>query len=160
MAYQQYFLPSITYGMVTVSFTDQQIEHLHKQLYPKLLQKLGYRASLPRAIACAPKSLGGVGLVDFNVTILQHKTRLIVRHLRAGTEIGKIFLIMLRWAQVQSGMKESILTANTIPLYIESPWLRRLYESIQQIKAKLWIQENWELQDQRTNDVFLMEFFI
>jgi len=110
ISYKQYFLPSITYGFVAVSFSIEQCETLHRQLYPKLLQKLGYKAHTPRPIVYAPKESGGVGLIDFSALITVRKVQLIMRHLRANTSIGRLFTVVLHWAQLQAGTSTSILS--------------------------------------------------
>ena len=159
IAYTQYFLPSISYGFVAMSFTQDQCDKFHKQVYSRLLQKLGYQAHTPRAIVFAPRESGGIGLRDFNEIITTRKVCFIIGHIRADTSIGKLFMIMIRWAQLQAGVRNSVLeTQEKIP-YIESTWITHLQQMLRDIKGKLWVHDNWVLQPQRENDVFLMEYF-
>ena len=159
-AYKQYLLPSLLYGAAVMSFDDAQIDALHKRITPRLLQKLGIKSTLPREVAFAPRCSGGVGLVDIGVAIWQAKITGIIKHVRANTSIGQLFIIVFRWAQMIAGTRTSILDY-TYPIpYMESKWIEHLRKGLHCMKAKLWLREIWEPQPLRHNDVLLMEHFV
>ena len=160
IAYKQYLLPSLLYGTVVTSFTADQVEKLQQKFHPKLLQKLGFKASLPRAIAMAPKSSGGVGLTDLKLASMQQKILFILRHVRSNTSIGQLFLIVMRWAQLQAGFGDSILGHTLDIPHLESEWICDLRNGLWKINAQIWLNDAWELKRQRHHDVFLMEQFV
>ena len=106
-----------------MSFDDAQIDRLHKRFIPRLLQKLGFKSTLPRSIAFAPKCSGGVRLVDFRVAIWQSKLQAVIKHTRAQTSIGKLFKIMFSWTQLIAGTRNSILDDTTELPHMESKWV-------------------------------------
>ena len=63
IAYKQFFTPSVTYGAVALSLSHAEIDKLHSTYIPRLLPRLGYQSSFPRAVIFAPKTVGGIGLV-------------------------------------------------------------------------------------------------
>ena len=100
VAYTIYFVPSYTYSAVTLSLPMKDINQIHQSFMPLLLNKLGFHSTFPRAIAFAPKHIGGIGITPFNVIITQRKINFLYRHLRANTEISNAILINMQWAQV------------------------------------------------------------
>ena len=116
---------------------------LHAMLPPRLLQKLGYKSTFSRELVFAPKSSGGLGIVDFSVGIAQAKILCIIRHVRANTSIGNLFLIALRWAQIQAGTSHHILTTNRPMPHVESNWFMQLRSVLWKTDGKLWIKKSW-----------------
>ena len=90
---------------------------------PMLLTKLGFHPTFPRSIVFAPKQFGGIGIPPFNVIITQRKIKFLYKHIRARTEIGKVMLINLQWAQVQAGRVNPIFTSDDRIDYIENSWV-------------------------------------
>ena len=137
------------YGSVITSFSRKQCMQLHAMLLPRLLQKLGYKSTFPRELVFAPKSSGGLGIVDFSVGIAQAKILCIMRHVRTNTSIGNLLLTALRWAQIQAGIETHILTT-IIPLsHIESDWFMQLRSVLWTIDGRLWIKKSWSQNPQR-----------
>ena len=75
LAYTQYFLPSITYGSFTHSFTEKQYQHLRAQLLPTLLPKLGFPRTTHREVVFGPRESGGLGIKDLGAISIQHKEK-------------------------------------------------------------------------------------
>ena len=96
-----------------MSFNDAQIDILHKRITPRLQQKLNLKSTLPREVVFAPRCSGGVWLVVLRVAIWQAKITVVVKHLRANTNIGQLFIIVLRWLQLIAGTKHQYLIRHT-----------------------------------------------
>ena len=96
IAYKQYFLPSITYSFIVVSFSEAECDKMHRKLYPRLLQKMGYKSHMPRSIMYVPRESGGISTRNFNEIILSKKLNFIIGHVQSQTVIGKLFHIMVR----------------------------------------------------------------
>ena len=105
ISYSQFFIPSVAYGAVELSLTHVEIEQLHRIYIPRLLPRLGYQSSFPRAVTFAPKIVGGIGLVPLNTIITQRKITFMIRQFRAHADLGKVLLINLRWTQIQAGRR-------------------------------------------------------
>ena len=90
---------------------------------PRLLPILGFQSSFPRAVTFAHKSIGGIGLVPLNFVITQRKITFMMPQLRSDTELGKVLLIHLRWAKLQSGRQAPVFTSKDNIEYIENPWV-------------------------------------
>ena len=113
VAYSMYFVPSYTYSAFTLSLPMTHINKIQRNFMPILLTKLGFHSTFPRSIVFAPTHIGGIGITPFNVIITQRKIKFLYRHIRANTEIGKVLIINLQWAQVQAGRVNLILTQIT-----------------------------------------------
>ena len=53
-----------------------------------------------------------------------------VRQLRAGTDLGQVLLINLRWAQLQAGRQAPLFTSKYNIEYIENVWVIQLHNAI------------------------------
>ena len=115
-----YFIPSCTYSGVSLSLPKSQIHQVQCIYMPMLLTKLGFHPTFPCSIAFAPKHLCGLGITPFNVIIIQRKIKFLYKHLRSRTEIGKVIIINLQWAQVQAGRVNPIFTSDDRIDYIEN----------------------------------------
>ena len=122
-----------------------------------LLTKLGFHHTFPRSIVFAPLHLGGLGITPFNVIIAQRKIQFLYRHLRASTDIGKVILINLQWAQIQAGRVNPIFTSDDRIDYIENTWVTHLHNELQAMTGKLLITQLHSGTYQRTNDKYLMD---
>ena len=96
IAYNVYFVPSYTYSAVTLSLPTNDIHKIHCTFMPLLLNKLGFQASFPRAVAFAPRHVGGIGITPLNVIIVQRKVRFLYSHLRHNSDLGKAIIINLQ----------------------------------------------------------------
>ena len=157
VAYTMYFVPSYTYSAVTLSLPMKNITRVHQIFMPLLLNKLGIQSTFPRAIAFAPRHIGGIGITPFNVVILQRKINFLYCHLRANTELGKVILINILWAQIQAGRANPILTSDDCIDYIENKWIIHLHNELKQMAGKLLISNLPSGKYMRANDVYLMD---
>eukprot|EP00957_Ditylum_brightwellii_P142130 10829049-Ditylum_brightwellii.AAC.1 len=53
LSYRMIYIPLVTYGFPATFFTDKQHEKLISTLNPRLLPRLGYNRSTPKAIVFA-----------------------------------------------------------------------------------------------------------
>jgi hypothetical protein len=143
-----------------VSFTTPQIENLHRKIVPRILQKFGIKSTLPHPAVFAPRCSGDVGLIDIQAARLQTKIVGILKHVRANTNIGRIFLITIRWAQLLAGIHKSVLDETAPIPCVESRWIEHLCAGLHHKHAKIWLRETWELKPARLGDIFLMEHFM
>eukprot|EP00957_Ditylum_brightwellii_P013528 1020121-Ditylum_brightwellii.AAC.1 len=93
---------------------------------PLLLPCLGYQQNFPCAITFGTKYHGGIGCTNYSATHLSCKVLSIIKHAQAETKVGKKFLIMIRWAQISTGIGTPILETHTPLPHIEGKWLKKL----------------------------------
>ena len=160
IAYNQCLIPSVLYGALVQSFDISSCEKLHRTLLPTLLPKLGFPGTFPCPLAFGPIESGGIGLHDFNAYLLSTKIQYLLRHLRANTQIGHLLLIILQWAQLQSGIGQSILQWTKPLPYLESTWLSHIQEDLWQISGTRYIPQLLIEPLQRENDAYIMEHII
>ena len=113
-----------------------------------------------REIVFAPRSSVGLGIQHHGSIILQHKVQNIVKHVRAKSDIGNSFNVVLSWAQHQSGLSQPILSSPTIIPHVESRWIQHLWEGLQKIGGTLVFTDNWVVPRQRQNDTHIMDTII
>ena len=124
---------------------------------PLLLNKLGFQASFPRAIAFAPRHIGGIGITPMNVIIVQRKLRFLYSHLRQNSDLGHAILINLQWAMVQAGRQNPIFTTDDRIDYIENNWVIHLHNELRMMTGKVAIHGLHSGPLHRIHDKYLMD---
>lgn len=157
IAYNVYFVPSYTYSAVALSLTTKDIHKIHCTFMPLLLNKLGFQASFPRAVAFVPRHVGGIGITPLNVIIVQRKLRFLYSHLRHNSDLGKAIMINLQWAMVQAGRQNPLFTTDDRIDYIENSWAIHLHNELSRMTGKLVIDGLHSGSLQRINDKYLMD---
>ena len=82
-----------------------------------------------------------------------------MRQIRTQTQLGQCAIINLKWAQLQAGRRNIILTSDDTIEYIENRWVIQLHNQLQDMKGKLLLHQMDDSILQRENDAFLMDGF-
>jgi hypothetical protein len=64
---------------------------------------------MPRIVAYAPKLLGGLGMQRMYTTQGVRNTMQMLKHMRAGTTVGKLFKIGISWLQRWAGIGQCMM---------------------------------------------------
>jgi hypothetical protein len=95
LAYFVCFLPAMTFTFAVASFTPAQLKSLQQPATRATLAKLGFGRNISRDIAFGSPLYGGLGLFSLVTEQGIAQLQLLMRHLRAGTPQGTLFLIGL-----------------------------------------------------------------
>jgi hypothetical protein len=95
LAYFSCFLPALTFTFPVTSFTTAQLTTLQKPAVRATLARLGVNRNISREIVFGCPLFGGIGMRNFVFEQGIAKLELIVRHVRAGSPQGTLFLIGL-----------------------------------------------------------------
>lgn len=157
LAIKTIYKPAIEYVLPATTFSDAQIQAIHRKVIPKMLSSSKLSQKYPRAIVFGPTSLGGLGFP--HIAHMQTATKLthIIKNVRGDTSLGRTFRIMMENAQIQAGIEEQILATTKQIRYIESTWIISLQEKMQAIQAELSIEDYWTPSLKRVNDVMIMD---
>ena len=141
LAYKQLFIPSVPYGAVSLSLTPSDIETLHSIYIPGILPRMDYKIYFPRVVNFTLIQIEGIELVPLNTIITQQKITFMMRQLKAGNELGKVLLINLRCAQLQSGRRAPVFTIKSNIEYIENIWVIQLQNALHDMGGKFLIHK-------------------
>eukprot|EP00957_Ditylum_brightwellii_P104963 8000113-Ditylum_brightwellii.AAC.1 len=108
-----------------------------------LLPRLGYQRTFPHAIIFGPKFAGGIGCPHFSAVQLSKKASSIIKHVHAGTKIGKKFEVLIQWAQLCAGTTIPFLEDHCRLPYLEGKWLNQLRDGQWGINTKLHLAKPW-----------------
>eukprot|EP00957_Ditylum_brightwellii_P119396 9108460-Ditylum_brightwellii.AAC.1 len=99
---------------------------MHKRILPVLLPRLGYQQNFPWDIAFGPKSVGSIGFSHYSAVQLIKKVIGIIKHVRVNSKTGKIFMVLMRWAQLCTGVNKPLLQQTRPIPHLEGKWLQQL----------------------------------
>jgi hypothetical protein len=103
LAYFACFLPAMTFTFAVTSFTSVQLKSLQQSTTRATLAKLGLNRNISRDVAFGSPLYGGLGLSNLVMEQGIAQLQLLMRHLRAGTPQGTLFLIGLSWWHLVAG---------------------------------------------------------
>eukprot|EP00957_Ditylum_brightwellii_P073690 5599724-Ditylum_brightwellii.AAC.1 len=126
---------------------------MHKGILPIILPRLGYQRNFPREIAFGPKNIGGIGCSHYSAVQLSKKVIGIIKHVRVKSKIGRKFMVLMKWAQLYTGVSKPLLQETGPIPHLEGKWLHY-------IKGKIHITDIWVPTTQQENDKWLMDEFL
>ena len=151
-AYNTIYLASVTYPLASTSFLFDDLEELHKTLFPRLLSWLGYQSSFPRKVVFGPKEFGGIEAKDLEGEQGGAKIQATIKHIRNESTIGQANQILIQWAQMQAGTPKPILEDTQDIPYIKSKYIVTLRKFMKQIQATIKEENPWTIPSTREHD--------
>eukprot|EP00957_Ditylum_brightwellii_P000253 19663-Ditylum_brightwellii.AAC.1 len=89
IGYRLVYIPSVTYGFATTSFAETQYDKLTATLNQRLLLRMGFNQSTPKAIIFATQKYSGLQLLHLQCEQVAAKINFVVKQLRADSNVGK-----------------------------------------------------------------------
>ena len=86
---------------------------------------------------------------------------MLLGHMRHNDEIAQLIYILLKHSQIQMGVSGKPFQFSMAPSmkYIKSNWISSVWRFINDLKATIHIEDEWQLNPQRMNDRCLMDIF-
>ncbi len=106
IAYRTMFVPSLTYSAGVTWLTKKQCEEIQKIARPAWLQAMGFNRNFPIAVAQAPRSWGGIGILDHFCEQGIRGLFTFMGHFKSGSEIGKMVVIGYETYRLIVGLPE------------------------------------------------------
>ena len=141
-AYNSVFKPAVEYVLTSSYMMKEELDKAQAKSTRSFLQAMGYNPHFPRTAAYAPKEIGGIGLNRLYTKQGIRNVSQLMKHIRARTSVGDLFLIALDWAKLWAGTKESILCdTETILPENSARFLASIREFLIRCKAKIRTEE-------------------
>ena len=103
------------YSFSLTSFS-QSITKIQSWPIRNTVAKLGFKRTTAHAVIFGSPHYGGLGLRNLITEQGIAQATLLLRHLRAQSDIGRLALISLQWLQLLAGISTPILEDTTTPL--------------------------------------------
>jgi hypothetical protein len=159
MAYKMIYIPSMKYGLPACSLSFNKIESIQNSTLDKFLPYMGFDHGSPRALIHGPIEMGGVEIPHLYTEMMGMKLESIISHIRAGTVLGRSFIININNLQLCSGIEHPIFSCRDDISYLNNNWLLHLRDYLIEINGTLDIKNIWKPIKQRENDIILMNEF-
>jgi len=108
-----------------------------------ILNKMGYHQNLPRYMVFVPKQMGGVGLHNLCHEMELQQIMILICHLQANTQLGKVIQILLCTYQLWAGLSELVLLDTRECPWIPDCWILRIHQTLNdyriQIQVNMWV---------------------
>ena len=138
----QRLLPKLDYGLYASYFTKPQSTDLDKIINASLLPGLRVNRNTKQAIVHGPTMYGGLGLPDVYTRQNQHHIKYMIKQLRWNNTLANNILTALDNVQLASGFVSPILEHTDTDMdFIDRGWIVDLRERLNEIGAKLWIED-------------------
>lgn len=93
LAYTSVYLPTIQYPWASSHIPRRTLQRIQAKATRRFLACMGFNPTLPRIVVYAPRQMGGLGMQWLHTTQGVNHFMLMLKHLRAMTTLGKLFLI-------------------------------------------------------------------
>ena len=157
VAFHMIYIPTIQYCLPACSFSLKQGEMIQAKALEKFLPAMGWRRTSSRALVHGPIELGGYNIPHMFALQGTQKLITMINHIRAKTEIGKLFIANINWIQVLSGRGTQFLHDNFKIEYIPENWTLHVQSYMRECNISLKSDKFWTPDLARKNDIFLME---
>ena len=138
IAYFAVLIPGLTY---TLSVSHHRIGTLDKLQSPATratLLRLGFNRNTAKAVVYGPARFGGLGFRHLAVEQGIAATLVLLRHIRAKTDLGNLLRIALSWWQLTVGQSTPLLADITLELpHIQWNWFSCLRAFLRRIHASV-----------------------
>jgi hypothetical protein len=121
-----------------------------------VLSRLGYNRHMPRSVGFAPKSIGGIGILDLPTEQGAAQLKLLFTHLRSKSYIYNAIVILLESYQITAGTLKSPFLDTSHRLYVDSPWIQSIQQFLRKIKGTIEIPELKQISLIRQHDRAIM----
>eukprot|EP00957_Ditylum_brightwellii_P064027 4857139-Ditylum_brightwellii.AAC.1 len=120
-----------------MTFREDELQQLDKIRIPRLLPKLGFNRYMKRAIVFGPAKYLGLGLVHLKGLHLAMQVETIVKHIQNKDKICQAAIAMIRWGQLTSGVRYSIMKNTRYIPPMEGAWLKNFRDKLHTIGGTL-----------------------
>ncbi len=158
IAMRSQFKPSICYSSGITGFTADQCKQLQMLAHPAWLQALGYSSRYLSAVAHAPQEYGGIWMIQFIVQQGVQAMALMLGHLRAQTEVGKMIQIGIDYFRLISGRTEcTFKTPVAFTAYSLQDWFMVIRNFLAETNSNIAIPLPGYLHQKCHGDVCIMD---
>ena len=152
------YKPSITYTLLFTYLTDLELQEIERAPLSKIIQRLGFNRSFPRAVVHAPKHHGGLGIIKLTNIQQKDKITFVLKHARNTTTIAKWLETTMDWQQLHAGTTYCIFKQpQTQLLYLQKNWLTELRRALANTNCKLHLTFTKPTKLRRIHDAAIME---
>jgi hypothetical protein len=140
ISYFAVFLPMMAYTLPVCHHSQTSLDRLQSAPTTSTLLKLGFNRHTAHAVVYGCVQFAGLGLRSLFIEQGIAQILISMRHLRACTDVGTLFLITLQWWQVTAGVSFALLENPNIPLtYLHPDWFTTFRNFLAIIQGSLHI---------------------
>ena len=156
--YNTFYLPSVRYSLPVTSMTTGELHRIQSLMTSSILNKLGYNRHYPHAVAFAPTSVFGCGLIDLRVEQGLTQIQAFLDYVGTEQRVGLVMLISLRHLQVEAGVSfDLLLSPKPVLSYLTNCWILSLRRFCAQFDISLRARRNRIPTISRERDFMLMD---
>ena len=93
-----------------------------------------------------PNCYGGYALTDLHIETVRIQTEFLVQHLRNGNSVGRRMKIQLSQHQLESGLREQVVSKKGRPGYLTKTWITNLLNNLAEYGLHLRT-DHWQQDD-------------
>ena len=154
-------LPGQQYKFNGAPFTKKFLDQETNKTKTKILPKLGYAQTHPKALRHLPRNRGGFELPHFYTVQGITMIRQILRHIRAETPLGCIMQIHLGWTQMNIGSQTGILTDTSWDItYVQRTWWTKVRTFLNHIQGRLEMEQAYTVASPQVDGISIMDAII
>ena len=166
VSYFQQLWPKLNYGLGTNPSQVKELQALEepkgelRQLYRRLLPKLGVNRNIKAGWRHLHPTFGGVGIRTLLTEVVIARVNLLMQHYGTNSSIGTQLTTSLELLQLETGYNDNPLNHPFHPMgpLCTPCWFRSLWEAVDHFKFRIVLDYPTQ-QEPRENDTLLISLF-
>jgi hypothetical protein len=162
LAYNSYYMVSLSYGTAATSLDIKECEEIQRPVVNAILPKMGINRNTARSVAFGTRKYGGLGLYHLAAVQGFGHLQYLIGRLRTQDTTGDLYQMFLEYTQLECGTVTLILEAN-FDRYehaiLTKNWITECCKYLSLCNASVTISGMWSPTKGRLRDEALMDEF-
>jgi hypothetical protein len=163
MAYNLYYMASISYGTAATSLNIKECDKIQRQLVNAILPKMGIHRKTARAVVFGTTKYGVLGPEPLAAIQGFAQLQYLIGSLRTQDTTGDLYQMLLEYTQLECGTDTPILEAEFTtyePTILTKKWITECWRYMSLCKSTVAITGLWATTEAREGDTALMDKFL
>ena len=156
-SYHMIYKPTVQYSLSACSFLEDQTLSIHKKALQAFLPRMGIAVTFPRAVVHGSFTYGGINIPNLYSEQCASKLTSLITHIRAKSDLGQLLTLNINTIQLLTGLEKQFFVHNNEIKYIQTNWILHLRAYLQLCDIDISSKQFWTPQQERENDIGIME---
>jgi hypothetical protein len=142
MAYNTYYMSSISYGTSATSLTIKECEEIQRPVVNEILPKMGIKRNTARSMVFGKSKYGGLGLDHLAAVQGFAQLQYLIESLCTKDTTGDLYQMLLEYTQLECGTDTPILEADFTtyePTILTKNWITECWRNLSLCKSTVAI---------------------
>lgn len=152
------YIPAMGYVLPCLAVNEEELHKVQSKIMAAVMQKLGLSSKTATALRHGPVDMGGLGIHDLRTEMGIAQLKIMRNAIYAGTEVGKMMLLSIKYSQIEAGVPENILEYPHMSIgYMTPTWITSIRQYLYLHNLTLTLSDTLRVRYQGKHDCCIMQ---